>query len=200
MVTTVSHQERYVEPTLGECGGALTRMGVVLLLELIIELILVLFSCILASDRALCKRVAPWRTTLLIAYSIPVVLVNTSILWLGSAPTGSCITYHGEVRLIFATLILYMIWKLAQVVAAIIGSGHRGRGGGGGRKSGRDMECGVSRTAGADSRGWGKGEARGGGGGGVVLNDPDEGFTYLSETEDAPNREFTCCGLIRVQS
>lgn len=83
-------QPTYIKPTLDECGAALQRMQVVLLLELLFECIAVIAVCLLSRDKNAKKFLRMWSTTLLLIYVIPVILLNVSVIWLGGAPTGSC--------------------------------------------------------------------------------------------------------------
>lgn len=80
----------YIKPTLEECGPALRRMQVLLLLFLVFEIFAALVACILSHDKSAKKLLRRWSSTILLVYVIPVVLLSLSIIWLGSAPTGSC--------------------------------------------------------------------------------------------------------------
>lgn len=85
---TETDGETISKPDLNACSGALRRMQVVLLLEMIVEVIVVFTYCIFVFTGA--KPPAAPLTTVRSIYAVLVIALNAGILWFGGSPTGTC--------------------------------------------------------------------------------------------------------------
>lgn len=185
----------FVKPTLEQCQPAMVRMEVVLLIELLLECIFAFVGCVILNEKDLRKTLKKWFSTMRVLYTIPVVLLNFGVIWLGAAPTGSCLQHYAAVRLLYVHLILYATYSILLCLFSLLVS-----------KScmlimaGRPATKNEERACGGGydpkrTNDWGME------GGGVEHPPPSTNFTFVDETvtADPAPLGFTCCGLFRIE-
>lgn len=189
---------RFVKPRLEQCQGALVRMEIVLLLELLLECVFAIVGCVVLHDTELRRAVRKWFSTLRLLYTIPVVVLNLSVLWLGPAPTGSCLAHWGAVRIVYAHLLLYAVYCVVLCVLRLLVSKEWMACWGSGETQSRSKDVEDPCGGGFDVRrtnDWGNTK------GGVTQAPPSRNMTFVEESVTASARPlgFTCCGLFRVE-
>lgn len=184
-------QPRFVKPTLEECRPAMLRMQVVLLIELILEAFFVLVGCIIMQEKVLRKKLRKWFTTWRIIYLFPVAVLNLSIVWLGSAPTGSCLQYHDVVRLLYVHLGLYLFYNLVLVTLSFLCSKTCQQCVGGAPV---DNDCNPQSERVAKSN-WGQGR-----GGNVHEENDDPAYMWEYAEQDPARCQVDCCKWFRLEA
>ncbi|KAI0559950.1 Radical SAM domain protein [Gracilaria domingensis] len=121
-------------PPLSECGGPLFRMQIVLLLELCFEILFLFLRCFAERDDddddtstsgttdTNASIQINMRAYILIRaiYTVPVLIINVSIYWIGGGPTGACLSNYSELQVPFTHLLFYLFFCVIIIVMGLI--------------------------------------------------------------------------------